>query len=91
MMRRTPADAEPSREAAVIARRLQGVHIVQGHVLEAPLVAERARLVQRVPQLAVASAERSDGAFHYEGTHARAGALRRQPGRRCCLVVATVM
>jgi len=57
VMRRAPADAEPSREASVITGRLQQVHVVHRHVLKPPPVAQRARLLmQRVSQLAIASA-----------------------------------
>lgn len=55
MMRRASANAEPPREAAVVPRGFQEVHIVHRHILKSPLVAERARLMQRVSQLTVAS------------------------------------
>lgn len=55
-MRRAPADAEPPREAAVVPRGLQEVYVVHRHTLKPPLVAKRARLMQRVSQLTVASA-----------------------------------
>lgn len=56
MVRRAPADAEPPGEAAVVPRGLQEVYVVHRHILKSPLVAERARLMQRVSQLTVASA-----------------------------------
>jgi hypothetical protein len=57
VMRRAPADAEPSREASVITGGFQQVHVVHRHVLKPPPVAQRARLLmQRVSQLAIASA-----------------------------------
>jgi len=56
MMYGTPADAKPPCEAAVIPRRFQEIYIVHRHILKPPLVAKRARLMQRVSQLTVASA-----------------------------------
>lgn len=56
VMRRATADTEPPREAAVVPRGFQEVHVVYRHILKPPLVAERARLMQRVSQLTVASA-----------------------------------
>lgn len=63
MVRRTSANAEPPREAAVVPRRLQEVYVVHRHILKPPLVAKRTRLMQRVSQLTVASARRERQVF----------------------------